>query len=103
MSDKWDEAKAYSVVREILAENPSLLSAVVSGIAAGHAEALDRLRVELTWANMAMDAALMLSTKRVSKQATELLERAITKRLEAFGSNLNGAEKDFLATVRAKK
>lgn len=98
---KWDEFSAYSVVREILAEDPQLLGAVVSGITAGHAEALKRMQEELTWSNMAMDAALMLATKRATPGSVNLLNQCIAKRIEKFGSNLNGAERDFIASLAA--
>lgn len=96
---KWDEFSAHAVVREIIAQDPRLMTAVVSGITAGHTDALNRLRDELMWSNMAMDAALMLATKRATPGNVDLLNKAIAKRIEKFGSNLTGAERDFLSAL----
>jgi hypothetical protein len=101
VTGKWDQFSAYHVVREIVAQDPALLSAVVSGMTAGHGEALAKLKEEMAWANMAMDAALTLSTKRATPGNVELLNRCIAKRIESFGANTNGIEREYLAELKA--
>ncbi len=98
MSDNEGNAgTAYLAVKSMVAQDPALMTAIVSGLTDGFRMREDKLRAEMTWTNMALDMALTLATKRVSGNTKKLAEDVIRKRLEAWGDNfLNDAERDFL-------
>jgi hypothetical protein len=95
---EWNAAKAYSVVQEIIASDPALIQAVVSGIAAGMEAKIKSMREEMSWTNMALDMALTMATQRVTPEVKRMAEHVIRKRLEAWGGGINGIEKAFLSS-----
>lgn len=94
--DKWTEMRAYAVVRSIIAQDPQLLSAVVNGIMSGQRDAMDAMREKLTWANMALDSALLLHGKRQTPEFRKHLEFCVGKYLTTMGHGANKVERDFL-------
>lgn len=100
--DTWNRFTAYATARSIVAENPALLTAVVRGATQGNADAMQKLKEDLAWANMSVTAALAMATKRITPETRELLEKCLVKRFESFGSNTSQFEREFLAEKREK-
>lgn len=101
--DTWNEFTAYATARSIVAANPDLLTAVVRGATQGSADAMLKLKEDLAWANMSVNAALAMATKRITPETRELLEKCLVKRFESYAGNNNQFEREFLAESKKRE
>jgi len=99
VSDKWDASKAFSVVRDIVATDPALVSAVVSGITAGFEENIKKLREDVSLTNLAFDMALVLADKRVTPTGRRMAEIVLARRILAWGDWASKGEREFLERI----
>ena len=99
-----DRNQVFSIVRQAVAEDVSVVSTVIEAIMTGQTEAMGKLKEELSWSNMAMDMALMMALgHRITPGTKKMAEHVIRQRLMRFNGSGNGIERQFLENTEASE